>query len=118
MPVRYDIAASIPQYGGGGGYDPVNMMAQLQSMDYRQQQNALAQMQMQKMQRELQMQNALSGVVGAPGFDYRAPGAPNAVIRTGNISEGLALATAQRQVAALRAQEEAQRATEIGRAHV
>ena len=48
MPVRYDIAAQIPQYGGGG-YDPVNMMAQLQSMDYRQQQNALAQMEMQKM---------------------------------------------------------------------
>ena len=63
MPVRYDIAAQIPQYGGGGGYDPVNMMAQLQSMDYRQQQNALAQMQMQKMQHDLQVQSGLSGVL-------------------------------------------------------
>ncbi len=111
MPVRYDIAAQIPQYGGGAGYDPVNMMAQLQSMDYRQQQNALAQLQMQKMQRELQVQNALTGVLGAPGFNVQSPEAVGALARTGNLSEALAVLSAQRQAEALRAQEEAQRAT-------
>jgi|688.fasta_scaffold46110_3 hypothetical protein len=100
MPVRYDIAAQIPQYGGGGGYDPVNMMAQLQSMDYRQQQNALAQLQMQKLQRELQMQGALSGVLTNPNFNVQSPEAVGALVHSGNLSEGLSVLGAQRSAAA------------------
>lgn len=107
MPVRYDIAAQIPQYGGGT--DPMNMLAQLQGMDYRQQQNALAQLQMQKLQMELQQQNALRQSLG--GLDINSPEAINVLSRGGNLSEALAVQTAQRQAAALRAQEEAQRAT-------
>lgn len=60
MPVRYDIAAQIPQVGGG--QDPMNMLAQYQMLGYRQQQNALAQMQMQKLQQELEAQQAIRGM--------------------------------------------------------
>lgn len=63
MPVRYDIASQIPQYGGGG-YDPVNMMAQLQSMDYRQRQNALADAQLAEYNRKLQAEQAIRGMAG------------------------------------------------------
>lgn len=108
MPVRYDIAAQIPQYGGGG-MDPMNMMVQLQGMDYRQQQNALAQLQMQKLQHDLQVQNALGGVLS--NINVNDPNAINALARSGNLSEAISVMGAQRQAAALRAQEEAQRRT-------
>jgi hypothetical protein len=62
MPVRYDIAAQVPQIGAG--QDPMNMLAQYQMLGYRQQQNALAQMQMQKLQQELQAQQAIRGMAG------------------------------------------------------
>jgi hypothetical protein len=61
MPVRYDIAAQIPQ-AQGGGFDPMNMMVQMQAMDYRQQQNALAQMQMQEYARKMQAFQQMRGV--------------------------------------------------------
>jgi len=69
MPVRYDIAAQIPQYGGGGGYDPVNMMAQLQSMDYRQRQNALADAQLTEYQRQRQEEEGLRNYMAQKGVD-------------------------------------------------
>ena len=62
MPVRYDIAGQIPQYGGGA--DPINMLAQLQSMDYRQRQNALAEMQMAEYGRKLQAEQTIRGMAG------------------------------------------------------
>lgn len=65
MPVRYDIAAQVPQ--ASAGPDIMNMMAQYQAMGYRQQQNALAQMQMQEYQRKLQAEQALRGLT--PNFD-------------------------------------------------
>lgn len=66
MPVRYDIAAQIPQYSGGG-MDPMNMMVQLQGMDYRQRQNALAEMQMAEYARKLQAMERLRGIT--PNFE-------------------------------------------------
>jgi hypothetical protein len=60
MPVRYDIAAQVPQ--ASAGPDIMNMMAQYQAMGYRQQQNALAQMQMQEYQRKLQAMEQLRGM--------------------------------------------------------
>lgn len=68
MPVRYDIAAQIPQYGGG---DTMNMLAQMQSMGYRQQQNALAELQMRKLSQELQAQQAIRGL--APNLNMADP---------------------------------------------
>lgn len=68
MPVRYDIAAQIPQYSGGG-MDPMNMMVQLQGMDYRQRQNALADIQLAQAQREMQQEQALAGLFGRQGFN-------------------------------------------------
>lgn len=100
MPVRYDIAAQIPQYSGGG-MDPMNMMVQLQGMDYRQRQNALADIQMQKMQQELQQQNALRGVLS--NLDVTNPTAVGAISRTGNLSEALSVLGAQRQAETQRA---------------
>jgi hypothetical protein len=64
MPVRYDIAAQVPQ--ASAGPDIMNMMAQYQAMGYRQQQNALAQMQMAEYQRKLQAEQALRGMT--PNF--------------------------------------------------
>lgn len=67
MPVRYDIAAQVPQ--ASAGPDIMNMMAQYQAMGYRQQQNALAQMQLEQAQREMQQEQALAGLFGRPGFN-------------------------------------------------
>lgn len=75
MPVRYDIAAQIPQVGGG--QDPMNMLAQYQMLGYRQQQNALAQMQMQKLQRELEAQQAIRGMAG--GINMNDPRVVNQI---------------------------------------
>ena len=108
MPVRYDIAAGVPQ-AQGGGFDPMNAFATMQAMSYRQQQNALAQLQMQKLQTELQQQNALRSTLS--GLDINSPQAIAALSRGGNLPEALSVMSAQRQAAALRAQEEAQRAT-------
>lgn len=76
MPVRYDIAAQVPQ-AQSGGFDPMNMMAQLQGMGYRQQQNALAQLQMQKLQQELQAQQAIRGMAG--GLNMSDPNVVNRI---------------------------------------
>jgi len=74
MPVRYDIAAQIPQYGGG---DTMNMLAQMQSMGYRQQQNALAELQMRKLSQELQAQQAIRGMAG--GLNMSDPNVVNRI---------------------------------------
>ena len=84
MPVRYDIAAQVPQVSGGG-FDPLNAFAQMQAMDYRQQQNALAQMQMAEYQRKAQAQQALQNLLAQPGFDIAAPGAYQQIARAGDI---------------------------------
>lgn len=68
MPVRYDIAAQVPQ-ATAGGFDPLNAFATMQAMSYRQQQNALAQMQMEKAQRETQQEMALAGLFGRKGYN-------------------------------------------------
>lgn len=67
MPVRYDIAAQVPQVSAGP--DIMNMMAQYQAMGYRQQQNALAQMQMDEYQRKMQAEQARAGLFAKPGFN-------------------------------------------------
>jgi len=66
MPVDYTIASRVPQMSGGG-MDPINMLAQMQAMDYRQRQNALAEMQMAEYQRRLQAEQALRGMT--PNFE-------------------------------------------------
>jgi hypothetical protein len=68
MPVRYDIAAQVPQVSGGG-FDPLNAFAQMQAMDYRQRQNALAEMQMAEYQRKAQAEQARAGLFAKPGFN-------------------------------------------------
>lgn len=68
MPVRYDIAAGVPQQQAGG-FDPLNAFATMQAMNYRQQQNALAQMQMEKEQREAQREMARMGLFARQGFN-------------------------------------------------
>lgn len=107
MPVRYDIAAQIPQYGGG--FDPMNMMAQLQAMDYRQRQNALAEMRMGEYQRKLQAQQALRGL--SPGGNFNIAD-PTLIGRAFGIDpdEGIKLAQLQRQLDLAKASTEAQRA--------
>jgi len=94
MPVRYDIAAQVPQVSGGG-FDPLNAFAQMQAMDYRQQQNALAQMQMQEYQRKLQQQSALRGIISRPGFNLNTPEATQALLGAGLFDEPLKLQAAQ-----------------------
>lgn len=56
MPVRYDIAAQVPQ-AQGGGFDPINMMAQMRQQEYQQAQLArMAQsMDVQDMQARIAM---------------------------------------------------------------
>jgi hypothetical protein len=93
MPVRYDIAAQVPQ--ASAGPDIMNMMAQYQAMGYRQQQNALAQMQMQKMQSDLQQQSALRGIISRPGFNLNTPEATQALLGAGLFDEPLKLQAAQ-----------------------
>jgi hypothetical protein len=68
MPVRYDIAAQVPQMQGGG-FDPMNAFAQMQGLSYRQQQNALAEMQLAQAQRETQREQALAGLFSRQGFN-------------------------------------------------
>lgn len=75
MPVRYDIAAQVPQ--AAAGQDPMNTLAQMQMFGYRQQQNALAQMQMQKLQQELQAQQAIRGMAG--GLNINDPNVINRI---------------------------------------
>lgn len=72
MPVRYDIAAQVPQVSGGG-FDPLNAFAQMQAMDYRQRQNALAEMQMAEYQRKLQADMATRALGGEAGFNIANP---------------------------------------------
>ena len=57
MPVRYDIAAQVPQ-AQGGGFDPINMMAQMRQQEYQQAQLArMAQsMDIQDMQARIAME--------------------------------------------------------------
>ncbi len=108
MPVRYDIAAGVPQQQGG--LDPLNAFATMQAMSYRQQQNALAQMQMQEYQRKLQAEQALRGMAAGQSFNIADPGL---VGRTFAIDpdEAIKIANLQRQLEALQASTEAQKAT-------
>lgn len=109
MPVRYDIAAGVPQQQSGG-FDPLNAFATMQAMSYRQQQNALAQMQMQEYQRKLQAEQALRGMAAGQGFNIADPAL---VGRTFAIDpdEAIKIANLQRQLEALQASAEAQKAT-------
>ena len=105
--VDYSIAARGGQVNAAPDF--VNMLAQYQMMGARAQQQQLEQLQYQKMQQELQQQNALRGMLG--GLDINSPEAVNVLARGGNLSEALQVQQAQRQAAALQAQEAAQRAT-------
>jgi hypothetical protein len=67
MPVRYDIAAGLAQ--PQQSYSPMNMLAQMQAMDYREQQNALAQAQLAEYQRKIQAEQARAGLFARPGFN-------------------------------------------------
>jgi hypothetical protein len=67
MPVRYDIAAGLAQ--PQQSYSPMNMLAQMQAMDYREQQNALAQAQLAEYQRKAQAEQARAGLFAKPGFN-------------------------------------------------
>ena len=98
MPVRYDIAAGLAQ--PQQSYSPMNMLAQMQQMDYREQQNALAQAQLAEYQRKAQIQQGLQGILAQPGFDITSPGAVGALARSGNLSEAISVLGAQRQAAA------------------
>lgn len=108
MPVRYDIAAQVPQ-AATGGMDPLNAFATMQAMSYRQQQNALAQMQMQEYQRKLQAEQALRGLSTGAGFNIADP---SLVGRTFAIDpdQAVKIANLQRQLEAMQASTEAQRA--------
>lgn len=68
MPVRYDIAAGVPQ-AQGGGFDPMNAFATMQAMGYRQQQNALAQAQLEEYARARKEEEDYRNLATQPGFD-------------------------------------------------
>lgn len=68
MPVRYDIAAQVPQ-AQGGGFDPLNAFATMQAMSYRQQQNMLAQAQLEEYQRQRQEEEGLRNYMAQQGID-------------------------------------------------
>lgn len=108
MPVRYDIAAQVPQ-APAGGFDPLNAFATMQAMSYRQQQNALAQMQMQEYQRKLQAEQAVRGLSTGAGFNIADP---SLVGRTFALDpdQAVKIANLQRQLEAMQASTEAQRA--------
>lgn len=109
MPVRYDIASQIPQ--ASAEPDIMNMMAQYQAMGYRQQQNMLAQLQMQELRRKLGAEADLRGLAADGGFDINDP----SLIRRSFVLDpdtGFKMAAAQRQLAAERAREAAMRAQE------
>ena len=67
MPVRYDIAAQVPQVSAGP--DIMNMMAQYQAMGYRQQQNALAQAQLDEYTRAKREEEDYRNLATQPGFN-------------------------------------------------
>ena len=107
MPVDYTIAARGAQ--GNTAPDFANMLAQYQMMGARAQQQQLEQLQYQKLQQELQQQNALRGMLG--GLDISSPATINALAQAGYLPESLSVMGAQRQAEAQRAAAEAQRAT-------
>ena len=72
MPVDYTIASRVPQIASSG-IDPLNMMAQYQAMGYRQQQNALAQMQMDEYQRARKEEEDYRNLALRPGFNPLSP---------------------------------------------
>jgi len=115
MPVRYDIAAQVPQVSGGG-FDPLNAFAQMQAMDYRQRQNALAELQMAEYQRKLQADMATRALGGEAGFNIADPRLVGRAVQLGGLEEGVRVANYQRQMEALKAQEEAQRAAAANQA--
>lgn len=100
MPIRYDIAAGVPQ---GQSFSPMNMLAQMQQMDYRDQQNALAQMQMQEYQRKAQSQQALQNLLARPGFDIGAPGAYKELAQVGDVDTARQLYEANARIQAINA---------------
>jgi hypothetical protein len=71
MPVDYTIAARGAQ--GNTAPDFANMLAQYQMMGARAQQQQLEQLQYQKLQEEMQQQNALRGVLGGQNFNLMSP---------------------------------------------
>jgi len=92
MPVDYTIASRNAL--ANTAPDFTNMLAQYQMMGARAQQQELAQFQMQKLQQEQERQNALSGVLSAPGFNLMSQQAVNQVGRYNpelgiNISQAL-----------------------------
>jgi len=108
MPVRYDIASQIPQ--ASAEPDIMNMMAQYQAMGYRQQQNMLAQLQMQELQRKLSGATSIQELAARPGFNIMDPNLPAQVFRY-DPQEALRIVTSQRQADALRASQRQAEAT-------
>jgi hypothetical protein len=95
MPVDYTIAsrnalANTPT-------DFTNMLAQYQMMGARAQQQQLQQLEYEKLQREMERQNQLTGILG--GADIRSPAAYNALAKAGYLPEALSVMSAQEQAA-------------------
>jgi len=67
MPVDYTIASRVAP--AGGGQDPLNAFAQMQAMGYRQQQNMLAQAQLEEYQRQRQEEEGLRNYMAQQGID-------------------------------------------------
>ena len=99
MPVDYTIAARNAQLNNTPT-DFTNMLAQYQMMGARAQQQQL-------LQRELDRQNQLIGLLG--GADIRSPAAYNTLAKAGYLNEALSVMSAQEQAAMHRAAAENQR---------
>jgi len=67
MPVDYTIASRVAP--ASGGMDPLNAFAQMQAMGYRQQQNMLAQAQLEEYQRQRQEEEGLRNYMAQQGID-------------------------------------------------
>jgi len=107
MPVRYDIAAQVPQ-AQSGGFDPMNAFAQMQAMSYRQQQNALAQMQMEEYARKAQIARQIQGLGNQ--FNVQDPRFQRRVWEMGDPDLALKLEAQARMDAAQQAAAAAQQA--------
>ena len=66
-------------------------------MGARAQQQQLQQLEYEKLQREMERQNQLTGILG--GADIRSPAAYNALAKAGYLPEALSVMSAQEQAA-------------------
>jgi hypothetical protein len=95
MPVDYTIASRNAL--ANTAPDFTNMLAQYQMMGARAQQQQLQQLEYEKLQREMERQNQLTGILG--GADIRSPAAYNALAKAGYLPEALSVMSAQEQAA-------------------